>query len=192
MQLEAVTTSLIPEHEHRASEILPPEMALKKAANLVQIGKPINMLLQNYPSLHQACLSLASIMTHLFPSSGEKPLLSVALAEGLAAYRHGAKEGSGLPDLPVLFLKALIERAMDITSYDVRAVNGMGEGERWETLRTPLSSWIASHPDMRIVFTERDSDQTERRAASVMLIGQILTMRDASLLTKYLGKVVSA
>lgn len=187
--MQAVATSIIPEHEYRATDILLPEQAIKKAANLLQIGKPINALLKNYPALNQVCLNLARIVTNLFPSheGNNNPLLAVALYEALQAYRRGAKNGADQRDLPAIFLDALIGRATDVTLFDVRAVDGMGEGERWETLRLPLSEWVAAYPDKRIVFTERPTDRAEKEAARMMIIGQALTMRDARYLTEYLA-----
>lgn len=183
--MQAIATSVIPKYEYRATDILLPEQAIKKAAVLLQIGKPINALLQNHPALNQVCLNLARIVTNLFPSSDtNKPLLAAALFEALQAYRQGAHSGDDPRDLPAIFLDALIERATDVTSYDVHAIDGMGMGERWETLRSPLIEWVAAHPDKRIVFTERATDKSDKDIARMVIIGQIMTMRDARLLIR--------
>lgn len=183
--LQAICSSVITDYEFTTQDVLPPEEALREAAVRVAIGKPISMLLQCFPSLNSAALRLTEQVTHLFPTNmPHYSLLSRSLENALYAYRKAATLTKDQREIPGYFLRALVDSAMEITRFDVRAVDEMGEGERWEMLRTPLTDWIRKHPGKRIVFTQRDSDEDEQEAARTMLSGQILSMNDARLLHK--------
>lgn len=181
--LEAVPSSFIAPYEYTAADLLPKEASVKEAASRAHIHKPLMMLLQSLPSLTQITLRLAEQITHIFPALGsEHPLLSIALTEALAAYRQAGAKGEDPKWMQTRFIDALLDRAAAVIDFDVRAVDDMGEGERWEILQTPLSTWIAARDGKRIVFTERDRHADERIAAKIMLAGQLLSMSDTKAL----------
>lgn len=178
--LEAVPSSFIAAHEYSATDLLSREAAVREAASRAHIHKPLMMLLQSLPALTHTTHRLAEQITHLFPVLGsDQPLLSLALKEGLAAYRRAGANGEDPKRMQTHFIDALLEQAAAVIHFNVRAVDDMGEGERWDILQTPLSAWIAARKDKRIVFTERDHYEDERVAAKIMLAGQLLSMSDA-------------
>lgn len=183
--LQVISSSNITDYEYTTQDVLPPDEALRVAAVSAVIGKPISMLLQCFPSLNSAAIRLAEQLTHLFPTNmAHYSLLARSLENALYTYRKAATLTNDQREIPGHFLQALLDSATGITAFEVRAVDEMGEGERWDMLRTPLTNWIARRPGKRIVFTQRDSDEDERAAARVMLSGQILSMNDAKLLQR--------
>lgn len=186
--IEPVASSVIVPYEYRAADIQPKGVAIKEAASSINIGKPLMMLMQSCPSLNETTQRLAEHITNLFPSSDtDRTLLAWTLEDGLKAYRKAGSNGGDTKEMQTMFLHAMLTRAADVMFFDVRAVDGMGEGERWESLRTPLAPWIRNHAQERIVFTERLSDDAERDAARVLLAGQILSISDAKALRKLRG-----
>lgn len=187
--LQAFSTSVIPPHEFRVGDLLAPEDAIKAAAASVSIGKPMGMLLQCFPSLEAVVIKLAKQITHVCPSSeGSCTLLSHALEDALKGYRSSADRDGTQRDMQIQFMVALLDRAATLADWDVHAVDGMGEGERWELLQEPLYEWARKHADKRLVFTEREIASDEREAVRTMLVGQILTVKDARLVRQSTGK----
>lgn len=187
--IEAVVSSLIPPYEYRATDLLSAEAGIRAAAGSAQIGKPIGMLLKSLPTLNNAVMKLTGQITHLFPSSDPKrSLLSWALEDAIDAYREAAQKQCSQSEMPINFLKALLDRASFLTEFDVHAVDEMGNGFRWEMLSESLTGWITLHSDKRIVFVERSTSAFERTAAKYMLIGQVLTVSAAQSIHKLEGK----
>ena len=182
----AVASTIITDCEISPCEILSPADALRKAMLQVQIGKPMTALLNSFPSIQSACLRLAKSITHLYPSIENRKagLLAVALRDGLNNFREKAGKENDQQLLPAYFTQALINRAIEATLFDVRAVNEMGEGERWDMFETPLTSWCERFQARRIVFTRRNSDAEEMQAARTMIIGQVLTLNEAKIMHK--------
>lgn len=181
--LEAVPSSFIAAHEYSATDLLSREGAVRDAACRAHIHKPLMMLLQSLPALTHTTLKLADQITHIFPAHGsDQPLLSLALKEGLAAYRQAGANGEDPKRMQTHFIDALLDQATAVIHYNVLAVDDMGEGERWDILQTPLKAWIAARRDKRIVFTERDHQEDERVAAKILLAGQLLSISDAKAL----------
>lgn len=190
--LNAYASSKIHENEITAAAVLTPEAALKQAAADAQVSTPVSVITSAWPNINDISLRLANRLTHLYPAKdGNLGLLALCLADAAAAYREAGENSNRPRMMAVAYIQTLLETAADFTRFDVHAVNEMGEGERWDATREPLTTWITSRPGKRIVFSKKEAPSiSDRQAAKLMLLGHVLSMKDSQYMPEILASPV--
>lgn len=172
-----------------SSSLAPPERALAlalRASHAMTSNKSlVKQIFFSWSNLHGVVLRLAGVIGSSFPSeNGDVDLLTCCLSDAARAYQD-AQEDTKNNFLPAaIFLHTLMTRAsLGLARYDVFGINNTGS-LRWDMSKENLFEFGASWESLKFVGQAADEDLAN--GTHIILASRLLTVDDATLLSKML------
>ena len=188
--LETLHTRTVYPNEIEAISIISPEHSLRVAIAKIHKKRQMKTIFAAWPNIEESTLRLAGVLTHDYPSGRDDvDLLSSSILRAIDAYEMASTEAIIETDLLDAYMKALADEASNLVCYDVHGIWENDKSERWEPLSSPLSIWVKKKRFERLVFSPRSLllDESESKAAKMLLACQILTVRDAARMIQMMG-----